>query len=110
MGKQSTYLKVTAEQKATMGKYTAEHGIINAIRHFTAKFPEGALKESTVRGWKKAYLAELHLRQRAGKDILVNIETSDATFRLKALHVASDRLYSQHVLHFYLMSTSDMCT
>ena len=31
MGKQSTYLKVVAEQKETMGKYAAKHGIINAI-------------------------------------------------------------------------------
>ena len=53
---------MTAEQKVTMGKYAAKHSIINAIRHFTAEFPEGALKESTVHGWKTAYLAELHLR------------------------------------------------
>ena len=62
LGKRSIYLKVTAEQKVTMGKYAAEHGIIIVIRHFTAEFPEGALKESTVCGWKKAYLAELHHR------------------------------------------------
>ena len=37
------------QKKATMGKYIAEHGIINAIRHFTAEFPEGALKESSPR-------------------------------------------------------------
>ena len=110
MDKRSTYLMVTAEQKATMGKYAAEHGIINAIQHFAAKFPEGAHMESTVCRWKKAYLAELHLHRRAGKDILVNMETSDATFHLKALHVASDCFYSQHVLRFYLMSTNDMCT
>ena len=51
MGKRLPYLKVTAEQKATLGKYAAEHGIINAIRHFSPDFPEG---ESMVRGWKKA--------------------------------------------------------
>ena len=71
MGKRSTYLKMRAEQKATMGKYAAEHGIINAIQHFTGEFPEGALKESTVHGWKKAYLVELHLQRRAGKDLLI---------------------------------------
>ena len=59
MGKRSPYLKVTAEQKATIEKYAAEHGIINAIRRFVAEFPKGALKESTVNGWKKANLAEL---------------------------------------------------
>ena len=49
MGKRSPYLKVTTEQKATIGKYAAEHGIINAIRHFVVEFPKGVLKESTVR-------------------------------------------------------------
>ena len=50
MGKRSPYLKVMAEQKATIGKYAAEHGIITAICHFVAEFPKGALKESTVCG------------------------------------------------------------
>ena len=50
MCKKSPYLKVTAEQKATLGKYATKHGIVNAIRHFSPDFPEGALKESTVRG------------------------------------------------------------
>ena len=64
-------MKVTAEQKATIGKYAAEHGIVNAIRHFVPDFPEGSLKESTVRGWKKAYLSEIQSRRRAGKDLSV---------------------------------------
>ena len=55
MCKRSSYLKVTAEQKATLGKYAAEHGIVNAMCHFSPDFPEGALKVSMVRGWKKAY-------------------------------------------------------
>ena len=29
------------------------------------------LRESTVRGWKKAYLAELHLWRRTGKDLSI---------------------------------------
>ena len=67
MGKRSPYLKVTAEQRATIGKYASEHDIINAIRHFLPDFPEGALKESTVRGWKKAYLSEIQSRRRLAK-------------------------------------------
>ena len=64
-------MKVTAEQKATIGKYAAEHGFVNAIRHFVPDFPEGALKENTVRGWKKAYLSEIQSQRRAGKDLSV---------------------------------------
>ena len=68
MGKRSTYvLRVTAKQKATMGKYATKHGIINAIRHFTAEFPEGALKESTVHGWKKAYLSRITFTKKGWK-------------------------------------------
>jgi len=61
---------VTAEQRTTIGKYTAQCGIVNAIHHFTAEFQKGALKESTVLGWKKAYLTEIQSQQRDGKDLL----------------------------------------
>ena len=50
-GKRAPYLKVTPQQKATVAKYAAEHGIVNAICHFKKDFPK--LKESTIRGWKK---------------------------------------------------------
>lgn len=71
MGKRSPYLKVTVEQKTTIGKYAAEHSIINVMRHFVAKFPKGALNKSTVCGWKKAYLAEVQSQQWAGKDLSI---------------------------------------
>ena len=32
-GKYKPYLKLTPEQKATIGRYTAENGIVNAIHH-----------------------------------------------------------------------------
>ena len=66
-GKRSPYLKVTPYQKATIAKYAAEHGIVNSIRHFKKDFPEEALKESTIRGWKKTYLLELQSRKGQGK-------------------------------------------
>ena len=53
MGKRSPYLKVTTEQKATIGKYAAEHGIINAIHHFVAEFPKGALKKALSVGGRR---------------------------------------------------------
>ena len=67
-GKLKPYLKLTPKQKATIGRYTAENGIVNAIRHFKGEFPEDSLKESTIRGWKKAYIVELESRRRTGKD------------------------------------------
>ena len=47
------YMVETPERKAKVGKYTAENGMTNAIRHFSKELP--SLKESTVRGWKKDY-------------------------------------------------------
>ena len=39
-GKHQTYLKLTDEQCATIGRYAAEHGIVNVIRHFKGDFPK----------------------------------------------------------------------
>ena len=70
-GKRKPYLKLTDEQWATIGRYAAEHGTVNAIRCFPRDFPKDSLKESTNRGWKKAYLQELQLCRREGKDGMV---------------------------------------
>ena len=45
---------VSLEQKAVVGKYAADHGTTKAMRHFAKDMPN--LKETTVRGWKAAYL------------------------------------------------------
>ena len=63
-------MKVTPQQKATIAKYAAEHGV-NAIRRFKKDFPDDLLKENTIRGWKKTYLLELQSRRKAGKDLAV---------------------------------------
>ena len=67
--KRQSYLKISSEQKAFIARYAANHGIVNAIRRFSKDFPENSLKESTIRGWKKAYLKELPLLKKAGKDM-----------------------------------------
>ena len=67
--KRQSYLKILSEQKAFIARYAANHGIVNAIRWFSKDFPENSLKESTIRGWKKAYLKELSLLKKAGKDM-----------------------------------------
>ena len=69
--KRSTYLKASAEKRARIGKYAAEHGIVSAIRQFSKDFPVNALKESTVRGWKMAYTTEVKRRIKAGEDAII---------------------------------------
>ena len=74
LGRKCTpYLKLIPPQKAIIGQYAAEHGIVNAICRFQGDFRRDSLKESTIRGWKKAYLLEHQLRRRLGKDRVVRV-------------------------------------
>ena len=42
-------MKLTDEQRATIGRYASEHDTANAIRPFTGDFPPDSLKDSTIR-------------------------------------------------------------
>ena len=64
-------MKVTTEQKAIVAKYAAEHDVAKAIRRLSGDFGK-TLNESTIRGWKKAYLQELHKRKKSGSSMVVN--------------------------------------
>ena len=64
----SPYLKATLEQKAIVGKYALQNGIVNVIRRYQKDF-NGSLQESTVCGWRNAYTLELNTRKRAREDI-----------------------------------------
>ena len=63
-GKRFSYSKISGEQKALIAKYAAENGIVAALAHFAKDYPNGLLKESTVRGWKKEYRNELAKKKR----------------------------------------------
>ena len=43
-GKCKPYLKLISEQKAPIGQYAIENGIVNVIHHFKGEFPEDSLK------------------------------------------------------------------
>ena len=51
------YTHFTPEQRAKIGKYTAEYGNTASVRHFSKEF--STLGESTVRLFRKGYEAEL---------------------------------------------------
>ena len=80
-GKRASYLKIAAEKKAVIAKYAAENGIVAALGHFAKDYPDGSLKESTVRGWKKEYLNELARRKRNGEELSVKSLPSAKTGR-----------------------------
>ena len=53
--KRGEYLKFSEKEKAVIVKYTSEHGVAKAVRHFQGK----NVKESSVRDWKRIYEKEL---------------------------------------------------
>ena len=74
-GKCSSYSKISGEQKALIAKYAAENGIVAALAHFPKDYPDGLLKESTVRGWQKEYLNELAKKEEKQRKIVGEITT-----------------------------------
>ena len=53
--KRRHYSKFSDKEKALVGKYASEHGVLNAVCHFK----DMNLKESTVRDWRNLYLKQL---------------------------------------------------
>ena len=66
-GKHQLYLKLTDEQWATIWRYAAEHGTVNAICHFKEDFPKDSLKESTIHGWKNAFYRNFNHGEERGR-------------------------------------------
>ena len=65
--KRAPYIKVTLDQKAVVGKYAADHGMVNAFRRYQADFLANVLKKSTIRGWRDAYRTEVELQVEEAK-------------------------------------------
>ena len=62
-GKRGPYAKLTASQKALIGKRAMEQVVTSAIHHFKTQNSELDLKKKTVRRFKKEYLAKLKKRK-----------------------------------------------
>ena len=65
------YEKFSTDEKATIGKQAAEHGVLATIRHFSKIYSDRPLKESTVRGWKKQCNREVVRLKNSGKEVVV---------------------------------------
>ena len=57
------YQKLSGPKRAEIGRRAAEHGVASTVRYYAGKLPE-ELKESSVRTWKKLYIAELEKKKR----------------------------------------------
>ena len=61
--KRGPYMKFSSSQRALIAKRASEHGVTSSMRHFSKKYPEFELKETTVRRFKNEYLAEMRKRR-----------------------------------------------
>ena len=64
-----SYIKLTPEQKAIIGRRAAGHGVTAAIRYFSKRYDDLPLKEPTVRRLKNTYLSELKRQRTEPEDI-----------------------------------------
>ena len=64
-----SYVHYNPKERARIGKYALENGNINTISHFKREFP--ALKESTVRNFKKAYKTHLDVQRKKSNPVPV---------------------------------------
>ena len=56
--KRCSYIKLSSEKRAKIGKYTSENSVAAAARHYSKQLPK-PLSESTIYGTKKTYLQEV---------------------------------------------------
>ena len=75
--KKGTYKKIAPKSKAKIAKYTAENRIAASVCHFEKNQAFLNLKESMVRGWKKAYCASLRRKE------TINMKTAHSTLHFE---------------------------
>ncbi len=68
--KRGTYNCFSSEQRAKIGKYACENGVVAASKFFS-KGLNKKINESTVRGIKIGYLSELSRKRKAEKDLAI---------------------------------------
>ncbi len=67
--KRGEYLKLSPETRVRIGRYAAKNGVAAAVRHFSKGKELGRPNnESTVRGIKTSYLAEMGRKRKARED------------------------------------------
>ncbi len=65
--KRGTYMLISAQKKAEIGRKAAEYGVTATVRFYASKLPD-PLKESSVRDWKNAFLKEKKRLRSEGKE------------------------------------------
>ena len=60
--KRGKYLTLIPAQRFEVGKRAAEHGVTSALMYFQKKYPDLALKETSVRHLRNLYLEKMKIR------------------------------------------------
>ena len=96
--KRGPYKKYTPKERADIGKFGAENGVQAAVRKYSRVFRK-PVNESTVRQFKRAYLAERARKRRAGDDDLT-VEALAHRKRGRPLLVGShmDSIIQEYIL------------
>ena len=66
-----TYQRLSDEERATVGKFSSEHGVASTVRRFEAY----KLAESSIRDWRNLYRRELALKSgevKVGQEICID--------------------------------------
>ena len=83
----------TSEDRAKVGQYAAQNGVARALRHFQSL----NLSESTVRYFRKLYLAEVSKRAKA-KDQSTEVTRLDVAKRGRRSHLEKSSTHECVVL------------
>ena len=69
-GTRGPYSRYSAEKRAEIARRAAEHGVASTVHYYAGKLSD-PLKESSVRTWRNAYIAELEKNKKDLKDDLI---------------------------------------
>ena len=67
--RRGTYNKYSPKERAEIGKYSAEHGLLAAKRKFSSKLGIN-ISKNTIQGFRVAYLQEISRKRKADEDVL----------------------------------------
>ena len=72
--KRGKYLTLTPAQRFKVGKRAAEHGVTAALRYFDKKYPDLALKETTIRRLRNLYQEQVKIRSTEDEAITSEVQ------------------------------------
>ena len=95
--KRGPYHKFSPRERAVIGKYAAESGVLAAKRKFSQKLGKN-ISENTIRGFKVCYETELSRKRSAGEDLSVKVLPPNKRGRPLMLGEKLDFMVQKYIL------------